>query len=131
VVRAGGAVAVFDGDYASWSFGCSDPDLGTAMEEALTATAVSKPRVLRDMPRQLRDAGLTLVASRAHVYAEIGRGRFFLGQAEVFAPLVARAGLLPAAKVEAWLAEQRTASAQDTFFAACNYYSFVARRPAA
>ena len=34
VVRPGGVVVVFDGDYASWTFGCSDPVLGKAMEEA-------------------------------------------------------------------------------------------------
>ena len=34
VVRPGGVVAVFDGDYASLTFGCSDPRLGEAVETA-------------------------------------------------------------------------------------------------
>jgi SAM-dependent methyltransferase len=131
VVRPRGTVAIFDGDYASWTFGCRDPVLGKQMEEALPAAVVSKPRVLRDMPRLLRAAGLALAATQAHAYAEIGAGRFFLGQAETFAPLVARAGLLPADRVEAWLAEQREASAGGVFFGACTYYAYLARRPAA
>lgn len=129
LVRPEGVVAVFDGDYASWTFGCSDPVLGTAMQEALQAVAVSKPPVLRELPRLLRRAGLELVEAQAHVYAEIGTGRFFLGQAEAFVPLVGRAGLLPAEQVQSWLDEQRQASAQGTFFAACNYYTYIARRP--
>lgn len=128
VVRPGGAVAVFDGDYASWTFGCTDPGLGKAMEEALQAAVVSKPRVLRDMPRLLRQAGLRLVQTQAHVYAEIGTGRFFLGQIETYGPLIARAGLQPAGQVQAWMDEQRQASEEGTFFGACNYYAYIAQR---
>jgi SAM-dependent methyltransferase len=130
VVRPAGAVAVFDGDYASWTFGCSDPVLGTAMEEALQAAVVSKPRVLRDMPRLLGRAGLRLVETQAHVYAEIGAGRFFLGQVETYGPLVARDGLLPAEQVRAWIEEQRLATERGYFFGACNYYAYLASRPA-
>lgn len=75
VVRPGGAVVVVDGDYASWTFGCSDPVLGRAMEEALLAAVISKPRVPRDMPRLLCGAGLRLGPTQAHVYAEGLGGR--------------------------------------------------------
>jgi hypothetical protein len=45
--------------------------------------------VLRELPLLPRRAGLRLVETRAHVYAEVGTGRFFVGQAETFGPLVA------------------------------------------
>ncbi len=64
----------------------------------------------------------------ADVVAEIGTGSYFVTFAETYAPLVSRAGLLPAEKVEVWLAEQRRALEQGTFFAACNYYTYLARR---
>ena len=32
----------------------------------------------------------------------------------------------PAARVEAWLADQHRSAADGTFFAACNYYAYVA-----
>ena len=35
---------------------------------------------------------------------------------------------LPAADVDAWLADQRRSAADGTFFAACNYYAYIARR---
>jgi SAM-dependent methyltransferase len=128
VVRPGGTVAVFDGDYASWTFGCSDPALGKAMEEGIVAAIVGQPRVMRDMPRLLRQAGLELSDLLAFVYADVGKGRFFPSAAEAYAPIVARAGLVPADRVEAWLAEQRQTAEQGTFFAACNYYAYLARR---
>jgi hypothetical protein len=43
-------------------------------------------------------------------------------------PYVKRAGLLPAQAVDVWLDEQREAMKNGTFFAACNYYTFLARR---
>jgi ubiquinone/menaquinone biosynthesis C-methylase UbiE len=128
VVRPGGWVAVFDGDYASWTFATADPVLGTAMEEAIIATVVSKPRVMRDMPRLMREAGLERVDTIGYVYADVGKGSFFPGAAEAYAPLVARAGHLPAEQVEAWVADQRQAMESGVFFAACNYYAHLARR---
>jgi hypothetical protein len=60
------------------------------------------------------------------VYAEAGSGRFMLNLAETYAPLAP----LPAPDVEAWLDDQRRASEDGTFFAACNYYAYVATRVA-
>ncbi len=31
--------------------------------------------------------------------------------------------------VDAWLADQRRSAEDGTFFAACNYYAYIARRP--
>jgi SAM-dependent methyltransferase len=128
VLRPGGVFAAFDGDYASWTFAVGDHALAKEMEEALLAAVVSKPRVMRDMPILLRDAGLELIDIHAHVYADVGRSTFFLGAAESYAPLVARAGLVPADRVEAWLDELRRASEAGVFFAACNYFAYVATR---
>ena len=128
VVRPGGTVAIFDGDYASLTFGCSDARLGQAMEPALQSMIMSSPRVMRELPRLLPRAGLRLIATQAHVYAEAGSSTFMLNLAETYAPLVASTGHLPAADVDAWLADQRRSAADGTFFAACNYYAYVARR---
>ena len=122
VLRVGGTFAAFDGDYASWTFAHRDHAVARAMEDALLAAVVSKPRVMRDMPELLREAGLRLVDVDAHVYADVGRSTFFLGAAESYAPLVA------AAHVDAWLNELRRASEAGVFFAACNYYAYIAVR---
>jgi SAM-dependent methyltransferase len=128
VLRPGGVFAAFDGDYASWTFGYADHTIAKAMEEATLAAVVSKPRVMRDMPCLLRDAGLRLVDVNAHVYADIGRSTFFLGAAESYAPVIARSELAAPEQVDAWLAGLRRASADGVFFAACNYYAYIATR---
>jgi ubiquinone/menaquinone biosynthesis C-methylase UbiE len=128
VVRPGGFVAVFDGDYASLTFGCSDPGLGEAVEPEVRATIMSSPRVMRELPRLLAQAGLRLIATQAHVYAEAGSSTFMLNLAETYAPLAASTGQSSAAQVDAWLADERRSAADGTFFGACNYYAYVARR---
>ena len=129
VTRPGGTVAVFDGDYASWTWSHPDPALTAAMDDGFRAAAVANPFVMREMPSLLREAGLELVATRAHVYAEMGDGRFFPAAAETYGALIARSGAVPDADVRRWLADLRRALEDRTFFAACNYYAYVAGRP--
>ncbi len=128
VVRPGGLVAVFDGDYASLTFGCSDPRLGEAMESALRAIIMSSPHVMRELSRLLPRAELRLIAMQANVYAEAGSSTFMLNLAETYARLTASTGQLPSTQVDAWLADQRRSASDGTFFASCNYYAYVAQR---
>lgn len=129
VVRLGGSVAIFDGDFASLTFAHPDPAFAKAMDETIVETVFTNPRLMRDLPRLQQQVGLEITATTAYVYAEIGTGTFFAGFAETYAPLVHRAGLLTARQVEDWLMEQRRAIEQHTFFAACNFYAYLTRRP--
>lgn len=128
VTRPGGQIIIFDGDYASMTFGYSDPEFGRAMDEAFVTAAVNNPRVMRTLPLLLPSVGLSLEMATPHVLAEIGRASFFKSFAETFAPVVSKAGLLPADQVNAWLAEQQQNHEQGVFFAASNYYTYFIRR---
>lgn len=128
VTRAGGMVAIFDGDYASLTYAYPDRALGKAMDEGLVRATFNNPLVMRELPRLLPQAGLELEETRADVVAEVGTGSYFVTFAETYAPMVSRAGLLSAETVDMWLREQRRAVEQGTFFAACNYYTYLARR---
>jgi ubiquinone/menaquinone biosynthesis C-methylase UbiE len=130
VIRPTGSVAVFDGDYSSLTFACDDAQLGEAMERAVQSIIKSSPRVMRELPRLLPKAGLRLMATQAHVYAEAGSSRFLLNLAETYGPLAASTGLVPVARADEWLADQRRSAEDGTFFAACNYYAYVAQRAA-
>jgi ubiquinone/menaquinone biosynthesis C-methylase UbiE len=130
VVRPGGTVAIFDGDYASLTFDCDDLRLGEEMERAVQSMIMSSPRVMRELPRLLPKAGLRLIATQAHVYAEAGSSGFMLNLAKTYGPLAASTGVVPAAEVDAWLAAQQRSAEEGTFFAACNYYAYVAHRTA-
>jgi hypothetical protein len=63
---------------------------------------------------------------QAHVYAGAGSSSFLLNLAETYGPLAASTGLLRSADVDAWLADLRRSAEVGTFFAACNYYTYIA-----
>jgi len=128
VVRPGGTVVIFDGDYASLTYACPDHDLGRRMDAALANASFNNPLIMRDLPRLLPELGLKMTAAWGDAVVEIGTGSYFKSFAETYAPYVTRAGLLSAETVETWLAAQRQAMENGTFFASCNYYTYLARR---
>jgi len=128
VLGPGGTVAIFDGDYASLTFGYSDQAVATLIEETLLKVMVANPRVMRDLPRLLRQAGLELVAANGTLYANIGEGAFWAKSAEAYSVVMSRSGQLPSEIIEQWRAYQARSAQDRTFFGASNYYSYLARR---
>ena len=126
VLRPGGTVVIFDGDYGSLTYGSDDFALGRAMDEALAVTTFHNPFLMRALPKVLKDTGLALRHSVPETIAEIGRASYFRSFADTYAPMVSDAGLLPEPQVERWLGMQHDAHARSEFFASCNYYSAFA-----
>lgn len=112
VVRPGGTVIIFDGDYATLTFG---PD--SEMDERIITALITNPRVTRAMSQLLRDFGLELADSRGWVLTEIGRADFFLAALQSFFVLVPKTGVATPEEVEAFVASQREANEKNTFFA--------------
>ena len=129
IVRPGGTVAIFDGDYASLTFAYPDHLMAKTIEEKLIQLIVANPRIMRDMPRFVADAGLELVDSEGSLYANIGSGGFWLAAAESYGPLLARSGLLTHEIADEWRDFQVRSSGDNTFFGASNYYTYLMRRP--
>ena len=50
IVKPGGSIAIFDGDYASLTFGSDDPVKGKEDDETIIDAIVTNPRVMRQMP---------------------------------------------------------------------------------
>ena len=129
VVRPGGMVGIFDGDYASLTFDHADPLKGKAYDEALIGALVTNPRVMRQLPRLLRAAGLELVTSSSYVLAEIGTAHFWSSAIEAYRRLLPKAGVMSEDEANAWAAALRSDSDARVFFGSSNYYAYVARRP--
>ena len=129
VTRVGGTVAVFDGDYASITFGYPDHAVERSIEDALMRAIIANPRVMRDMPRLLQQAGLELVRATGYLYPNIGSGAFWANVPEAYGSVLERSGQLPKSVIDAWRAYQAEAVKNNTFFGASSYYSYVSRRP--
>ncbi len=91
-------------------------------------TVVANPYVMRQLAGSLTEHGLDIVECIPAVRAEAGRATFFAGFAESFVPMAVKAGNLVEDVAEHWLAHQRRASEAGTFFAACNYYTYLAKK---
>ena len=128
VTRPGGTVAIFDGDYASLTFALPDHGFGQRMDMALADATFNNPRIMRDLPRLLPEQGLETVDAWGDVVVETGTGSYFRSFAETYAPYVVSSGLLAEDAVTSWLKTQRQAMERGTFFASCNYYTYLARR---
>jgi ubiquinone/menaquinone biosynthesis C-methylase UbiE len=129
VVKPGGAVGIFDGDYASLTFGQPDPERGKADDEAIQGAIITNPRVMRQMPLLLREADLTLVQAFPSVVADIGTADFWVPAIESLRKLVPQSGAMDEATINAWADARLRESAEGAFFGASNYYAYVARRP--
>lgn len=129
VVKPGGLIAVFDGDYASMTFALDDPVQSKRYDEALINSVVTSPRVMRQMPRLVQQAGLEMVRTFPYVMAEVGKGDFWLSGIDSFEKLAPKSGAMTEAEATSWAQSLHEASDEGVFFGASNYYSYIARRP--
>ncbi|MES9993711.1 MAG: methyltransferase domain-containing protein [Candidatus Thiodiazotropha sp.] len=127
VLRHGGTLAIFDGDYASLTYAYPEYEFGRNMDQALAVASFNNPRIMRELPYILRDYGLELYAAWGEAVVEIGKASYFKSFAETYAPYVVNAGLYSSKEVDTWLSLQRDAMDKGTFFASCNYYSYLMR----
>ena len=129
LVRAGGRIAIFDGDYASLTFANADAAMGREDDAALIAGIVTSPYVMRQMPRMLKAAGLRLVAAFPHVLVEIGEADYWASAIDSFERLLPKSGAMTEEAARRWASDKRTAMADGTFFGGCNFYAYVAEKP--
>lgn len=128
VVRLGGTIAVFDGDYASIAFGGDDAVKGKADDELIINAVVTNPRVMRQMPHLMQEAGLMLGKTFSHVVADIGKADFWAPALESFVRLLPKAGAMTDNEAQAWVASMQKRSEEGRFFGAANFYSYIATR---
>jgi hypothetical protein len=128
VLRPGGRLVIFDGDYVSLTYRHADAEAGRHMDWALTRSTFNNPTLIRDLPGLLGERGLTIENTLADIVTEVGASSYFRSMAETYAPLIPDSGLASREEVDSWLTTQRRAMDDGTFFASCNYYSYIARR---
>lgn len=130
VLKPGGTLVIFDGDYVSLTYRSEDAEAGRRMDWALARTTFNNPTLIRDLAGLLAEKGFALSKTLTDAVTEIGTGSYFRSMAETYAPLIPETGMASQDEVAAWLAAQITAIEDGTFFASCNYYSFIAHRRA-
>lgn len=128
VTRAGGAIVVFDGDYASSTLETADAKRAAEIDNAMIEATVTQPRVMRRLPRMAKEAGLSVERCFSYLIAEVGKPDFFAGLVDTIGPMLLSSGVASEDEAAAISADLNSAVDEGAFFGACNYYGYVLRK---
>jgi SAM-dependent methyltransferase len=129
VLRPGGRLVIFDGDYASLTVARDDADPLQAALELVKRQMIHAPYVLRSLPRRLAAAGFVVEGCEPYAYLGTERPDYFLTLFRRGLAAARTAGDVGPELAEAVLAEARHRIEAGTFFAAVLFMSIVARKP--
>ena len=131
VLRPDGALAVFDGDYATGTLATGAGDPLDACAEAFRTHFVHDPWLVRRLPRLVQAAGAQIQRIRSYGYVEALEPGFMLfGWVDLGADALVAAGRIGADMATALKAEARRRVASGEYFGHIAYMSLVARKPA-
>ena len=130
LLKPGGKVGIFDGDFASFTYGMDDdPAKAKAVAEAIVQAVATNPTVMREMPKLLRASGLALEAAFSHVVADIGKADFFAPGLQSFVTVLPKSGAMSESEARNWVSTMMKQSDEGVYFGSANFYSYVATRP--
>ncbi len=130
LLKENGTLVLFDADHASTTFGQPDYALMRKTDHLLSSSIATNPDICRQIPRLLKNSGLTLQKHYSETISECGRGDFWLSSVRGYARLIPALGILPNDEAEAWTSHMLKSHDSGTFFAAGTFYTFIARKQA-
>jgi ubiquinone/menaquinone biosynthesis C-methylase UbiE len=130
VLRPGGHVAAFDGDYATTTVALGDHDPLQACVDAMMANSVTDRRVMRRLTTLVLGCGLQMVSFRSFGFAETSDEGYMLTVVDRGADLLASLGQIAGETAAALKAEARRRLRAGKFFGHIAYVGLVARRSA-
>lgn len=129
VLRPGGTLAVFDGDYATATVAGGPCDPLETCVEAFRGGYVHDPWLVRRLTGLLAGSGFAVEAMCSHGYVEAGKGGYMLSWIERGAELLQQQGRIGAAQVEAFKNEARRRSDSGSWFGHIAFASILGRKP--
>jgi len=129
VVKPGGCVAIFDGDYAGMTVAVRDADPLQTCIQAVLAAQMNDPWIVRRLPALVHAAGLVARRLRINGYLGAEEPRYFLAIIDSGAQVLTASGQVSPELAETLKAEARRRVEAGTFFALVNYGSIIASRP--
>jgi len=130
LLRAGGRLAVFDGDYATITLATGENDPLQACVSAFRPAYITDPWLVRRLPGMVREAGFAAGRLRSHGYVQVDDPDYMLSIADRGADTLAASGTIGAELAAALKAEARRRAAAHAFFGHVAYASLTARKSA-
>jgi len=129
VLRPGGQVAVFDGDYATTTVATGDNDPLQNCVDAVVAALVHDRWFVRRLPSLAKSAGFQVERFDSHGYAQTAAPDYMLTLIDRGAEVLAKSWRIEPALAEALKAEARRRAETGAFFGFIAYASLIARKP--
>jgi len=128
VLRRGGQLVIFDGDFATTTVALFD---GDALQSAVTAVLrhlMHAPYIMRRLPALVTAAGFRVQSVEPHGYVQTTSPDFLLALLSRGANAAARAGEISQALIDGFDREARQRVAKGTFYGAILFLSLTARK---
>jgi ubiquinone/menaquinone biosynthesis C-methylase UbiE len=129
VLRAGGHLAVFDGDYATATVAVSDHDPLQACLDTMMANSVTDRRIMRRLGGMVTARGFQVVSFRSFGFVETGNDGYMLTIVDRGADMLCAQGHIGPDTAAALKNEARRRLAAGRFFGHIAYAGLVARKP--
>jgi ubiquinone/menaquinone biosynthesis C-methylase UbiE len=129
VLKPGGQIVVFDGDYATMNVAVGDHDPLQACVDAAVANFVHDPWFVRRLPNMIEAAGFAEQRSAGHGYVKIADPKYLLTIVDRGAEAIAATGTIGPAMVEALKAEGRRRVEDKQFYGVIMFAALVATKP--
>jgi SAM-dependent methyltransferase len=129
VLRPGGRMAIFDGDYSTTTVATGAQDPLQASVEAAIDAVVFDPWLVRRLPALVRAAGFELGSLHSHGYVQTSEPTYMLSLVEFGADALAASGRVGMELAFALKAEACRRAEAGLFFGHIAYASLLARRP--
>jgi ubiquinone/menaquinone biosynthesis C-methylase UbiE len=128
VLRHGGTLAVFDGNYTTTSLATGDFDPLQACADAAMAALVHDRWLIPRLPGLIRDAGFTVTNQRSFGFVETAASDYMLTIVDRGADVLVASGRIGGELAAALKAEARSRTASGNFFGSITYASVVAKK---
>lgn len=128
VLRPGGILSVFDGDYATTTLTTGDHDPLQCCADAAMSALVHDRLLIRKAPALIRAAGFSLMKQRALGIIETTDPCYMLTIVDRGADTLHAAGTIGEDLAQSFKTEARRRAASGSFFGAISYGSFLARK---
>lgn len=129
VVRSGGSLLVYEGDYSTATVGLSAHDPLQACVEAGVARMVNDPWIVRRLRPLVAAAGFDVGELRGHGYVEVAAAYLPPTLVAAGAAAMVERGIIAVPLADALAAEARDRADAGRFFGHLAYASLTARRP--
>jgi ubiquinone/menaquinone biosynthesis C-methylase UbiE len=128
VLRAGGWLAAFDGDYVTTTVAIHANDPLQRAADALVANFVHDPWLTRRLAHLLETEGFEVTRVRSHGYTQTTEPQYMLTIVDRGADLLAAGGSIEVDEAEGLKTEARRRVKHGTFFGHISYISVIARK---